>query len=155
GNQGEVVGWDNACAGQQDDALGEAVVAAEPVDEVVERPGHLRQGGRSGEHNGAAALDRQVDGDLRQRRHGVGEGNDGAEGAGVVVDLGLRQVERVLALDVARTHVVADRVADQLEPGGQHQGQFRLRHVPLAVAADEYAVAGADDAPGGGLEEQL
>src|SRR4051812_14542457 len=34
--------------------------------------------------------------------------------AGAVVDLRLRQIEKIFAFDIARTHVVADRVADDL-----------------------------------------
>ena len=42
------------------------------------------------------------------------EQNARAERAASVVDLGLRQVERIFALDVARAHIVADGVADDL-----------------------------------------
>ena len=41
----------------------------------------------------------------------------GPERTARVVELGLRQVERVLALDVAGADVVADREADQLSCG--------------------------------------
>ena len=44
----------------------------------------------------------------------LGEHDAGAERARPVVDLGLRQVQRVLALDVARRHVVARAEADDL-----------------------------------------
>src|SRR5262249_6840474 len=94
-------------------------------------------------------------GDALQRRHAAGERDDWAEGAAVVVDLRLRQVERVFALDVAGAHVVADGVADDLEPRRQYQRDLRLRHRPAAVVTNPHALAGADYAIGGRLEEEF
>ena len=78
-----------------------------------------------------------------------------AEGAASVVDLGLGQVERVLALDVAGAHVVADGVADDDAAGIDDESEFGLGHGPFCVLADADLVAGADGAAGGGLEEEL
>ena len=103
-----------------------------------------------------AALDLQADGDLRPGGHGVGQGDDRAEGAGAVVDLGLRQIERVLAFDVARAHVVADGVADELAAAARSPGP-----APARARSSGYrggcarGCAGAGDAVGGRLEEQL
>ena len=48
-----------------------------------------------------------------RRRHPIGQRDPRAQRAAGVVDLGLRQIERVFAFDIARAHVVADREADQ------------------------------------------
>src|SRR3712207_7746030 len=61
--------------------------------------------------------------------HGVrtAELDPGSQGAAAVVDLGLRQVQRVLALDIARGDVVACRVADDLHPVVDYQHKLRFR----------------------------
>src|SRR5262249_10142390 len=69
--------------------------------------------------------------------------------------LGLRQVERVFTLDIARTHVVADGVADDFEFRRDYQSQLWFGDIPVAVGADADALAGAGNAVGRGLEEQL
>ena len=74
---------------------------------------------------------------------GVAQRNPGTERARSVVDLGLRQVERVLALDVPRGDVVAGAEPDDLASRVDHQRELRLRHVPAAVAtnADRHLVS--------------
>ena len=62
-----------------------------------------------------------------------------------MVSFGLRQIQEIFAFDVARTHVVADGVADDFSARIHHQRQFRLRHVPFGVAPDADGFAGADD----------
>ena len=93
-----------------------------------------------------AARDRQLDRQVLQALD-VAEQDARAERARAVVDLGLRQVERVLALDVARGHVVADAEADDLAGGVHHQRQLGLGHVPGAVGAHADRLLVADDAP--------
>src|SRR5690606_17177108 len=89
--------------------------------------------------------------------HGVdiAQADAGADRTAAVVDLGLRQVQRVLALDAARGHVVASGVADDAAVGGDHQHQFGFGHVPLAVGAHPDRRAVTRHAPAVGLEEQL
>ena len=65
--------------------------------------------------------------DLCVRGHGRGEGDDGPNGAARVVNLGLRQIERVLPLDVACADVVADREADELAARGTRPVPARAR----------------------------
>ena len=84
-----------------------------------------------------------------------GNQNARAQGAAIVVELGLRQIERILALDVAGAHVVADGEPDQLSLRRNDQRQFRLGNRPFRVAADADRLAGTGDAPRHGLEEQL
>jgi hypothetical protein len=50
------------------------------------------------------------------RQRFLGDQHPWTECARAVVHLRLRQIERVLAFDVARAHVVADRVADDRPP---------------------------------------
>ena len=66
----------------------------------------------------------------------------GAERARGLVDLRLRQVERVLALDRPAGHVVAGHVAEQLAGGVEHEAELGLRHVPVGVGADADGLAG-------------
>src|SRR5438445_8645508 len=87
-------------ARQQIGAGRKQVVADEPGGEVVERAAH--GGGRDLAlvRDGAAALDH--DGDVEDGRLlVVGQPHHGAQRARLAVDLGLRQVQRILALDVA------------------------------------------------------
>jgi PAS domain S-box-containing protein len=55
--QREIVGGNDARAGQQDRAVGEFVLAAEPADEVLEGAGHLAEVGFAAEGGAAVALD--------------------------------------------------------------------------------------------------
>ena len=75
----------------------------------------------------------------RRRRDLLGDQDAGAECAALVVDLGLREIEGVLAFDVARAHVVADRPADDAAGGVDDDRELGLRDVPLRVLADARA----------------
>ena len=52
-------------AGQQDDPARKTVVAAEPVDQLLEAAGHPRDAGFALENRGAVALDLHADADRR------------------------------------------------------------------------------------------
>src|SRR5262249_18841337 len=67
----------------------------------------------------------------------------------------LRQIERVFAFDVAGAHVIADGVADQFEPGREHECKLRFGNAPAAVAADVYWLPGPDDPAWRRLEEEF
>ena len=58
------------------------------------------------------------------------------------VNLRLRQIQQVFAFDVARTHVVADRVADDFAMAIDDERQFGFGHVPLGVLANANGLAG-------------
>src|SRR5262249_26171583 len=94
--------------------------------------------------------------DLELRRCALGGKDRGPERAGAGEKLGLREVERVFALDGARRDVVADRVPVDFAVVAKHERDLRLGNVPARVAADADRPARADRAPTQGvLEEQL
>ena len=87
---------------------------------------------------------------------GAGDEDGRPERARAGVDLRLRQVERVGALDVARGDVVADRDAGDVAALAEHEPDLRLGHGPGRVGADADRRARADRAPAGRvLEEEL
>src|ERR1051325_9005055 len=104
--QSEIVGRDNARPRQKEAALRERVVAEEKLDERLGRALELRERRLTREDRFAGALDAQLDFG-RGGEHRFGDEDRGAERAAPIIDLSLRQVERVRALDVTRTHVVA------------------------------------------------
>ena len=78
-----------------------------------------------------------LDCDLRRvRQWARGHKNSRPQRAAAVVDLGLRQIQRILAFDIARAHIVANRVADDAPRRTDHQRQFRLRHGPVRIPAN-------------------
>src|SRR5262249_48228422 len=87
--QREVIRRHDAGARQQDHAMGETVVTAQPLNEVVEFARHLRDAGGAGEHLAAPAFDREVDLNPVERRHGVYQCNYRSQSTAVVIDLGL------------------------------------------------------------------
>ncbi len=102
---------------------------------------------------GTVAGDLDLDAGLAWQR--VADDEARAKRATRGVDFGLRQVERVFALDVARTHVVANRVAEDVAGLVDGQRHFRLGHVPVRIAADAHLRAWPHDALRGGLEENF
>ena len=97
---------------------GKRIVAAEPVDQLLESSGHPGDAGLAAEKRRPRRA--RSPGGFRSIRAGAWRSASviaGPRRTAGVVDLGLRQIERVLALDVARAHVVADREADELELG--------------------------------------
>ncbi len=85
----------------------------------------------------------------------VADEQAGAEGAAAVVDLGLRKIEGIGALDVARAHVVADGVSDDLAAWIDDESEFGLGYGPGGVVADFDVAVGACDFVGYGFEEEL
>src|SRR5690242_3635109 len=53
-----------------------------------------------------------------------------------VVYLGLRQVETILSLNVSRTHVISDRIAEDLSTWRDAQRQLRFWDRPVRIRAD-------------------
>src|SRR5690606_35864065 len=133
GVQGERIRRHDARARREKRALREAVVDHEEPDELRGAALHHRERRRALERRGRVALDRETDrGVCRQRR--ARDQNAGPEREALIVGFRLRQVERVLAFDVARAHVVADRVADDLAAPVHGQHELGLRHAPLRIA---------------------
>src|SRR6185312_9412512 len=83
----------------------------------------------------------------------IGEQKAWSKRAGAVIDLCLRQIERVFAFDVTRAHVVADGVASDLAAWVEQQRQFRLGHRPLRIGSNANRLAGPDNATGCGLKK--
>ena len=79
----------------------------------------------------------------------------GPERARAVVDLRLGKGERVLALDVARAHVIADRVADDRAACVDAERNFGFGHAPPCVAANAHRLVGRAHAPRRALEKKL
>src|SRR5688500_3125055 len=69
------------------------------------------------------------------------------------VDLGLRQIEQVLALDITRAHVVADCETDDAPRRIRHQRELGFGNAPAGVASNPDGAAGRDDLLRERLEE--
>src|SRR5438552_9945520 len=122
--------------------------------EVGRLPRHVGDGGRPVEDRSAAALDRHVD--LRVRDvHLPREHRSWPDRAASVVDLRLRQEERVLSLDAPRAHVVAARERDDLTVRVREDGELGLGYVPCRVLAHADLAAVRNDAPSRRFEEEL
>src|SRR6185436_14984481 len=141
--QREVLPRDDARSRRQDRALRKVELHEQEVGQLVQRALDLRRPRLARERDAARARDLQGDRQIAQAIR-VADVDAGADRARAVVDLRLRQVERVVALDVARRHVVADGVTDDLTGAVDDQRQLRLGDVPLAVVADadRHAVSG-------------
>src|SRR5918995_241235 len=96
----------------------------------------------------------QVDGEIS---HGIRatENDARTQRARPVVDLGLRKIQGVLSLDVARGDVVTGGVTDHLHPAVDDHDELGLGYVPVAVFAHAHPALVSHDPPAGSLEEQL
>ena len=103
----------------------------------------------------AGADDPHLDADLLPRRGRADRHEARADAAAAVIHLGLRQVERVRALDAARGHVVAEDERLQLSVRPGNRAEFRLGHVPVRVSPDAELLSGADRGARRSLDEQL
>src|SRR5688500_4694948 len=89
----EIVGWDDAGAGEQDAAVRETGLAVQELDERVQVALHLGQRGRAGESRPRTSTDLELDPRGRRDPFRLDE-NRRAERARAVVRLGLREIER-------------------------------------------------------------
>src|SRR5690242_11223364 len=99
GRQAEVVGGDDPRAGEENDAVWEPVLQAKPVNEIRKLALHGRERGRTIKDFLAASLNGHLNGHMVQGRHRLGESDHRAQGARIIVNLRLGQVERILSLD--------------------------------------------------------
>ena len=129
-------------------------MTSEVRDEFLGRAHHLVGRGGPVEHRLAVALDRHREVEVVGVADGLWRGDAGADSGTPVVDLGLREVERVLALDRPARHVVADGVAHDLAPE-DHDREFGFGDVPVRVASDPDGLARSHRSLGGRLEEDL
>src|SRR5207249_11033456 len=117
---------DDAGTGEQESAGRKRVVATEPTDQILECAGHLLDARATIESNLAAAVNDKADADVVAGRHANGKRNPRPQTARLAVALGLRQIERIVALDVARAHVITDRKTDELQLARHDQRQLRF-----------------------------
>src|SRR5258708_38154058 len=89
------------------------------------------------------------------RQRACGDKTPRPQRATAVVNLGLRQIEWVLALNIARAHIIANGVADDPAWGAHHQSQLWLRHRPMSIGANPYLAACAHRSARRGLEKQF
>src|SRR5690349_18061525 len=153
--QAERRGRHQAGTGRQHYAVGMDVGSHQVAGEIVELAVQRGRTGLAVPGDRAVAPDRQLDG----QTVGVGDLPGGAdrrtERAAAQVDLRLRQVERVLALDRPGRHVVAHGVAGDLAEAVDDQGDLGFRDVDHRVGTYRYRLSVADHPPGRRLEEQL
>ena len=113
----------------------------QPADQFVESANDLARVGVAGEGDRSVANDAERNGERLSRRR-LEQRDPGSQPATGVVHLGLRQVERILALDVATAHVIADSESHQPQSRREHQGELRLGNVPSSVRANLHRFAG-------------
>jgi hypothetical protein len=115
---------------------GHAVGEGERLDQRIQPPVQRGSGNGALENDLPAALDGAGDFERIGIGQRIGGEDDGAEGAATVVDLGLRQVEGILALDVPGGNVVGERVARDASAAAQHHGQLRFGRGEARIGAN-------------------
>src|SRR5579863_2966409 len=78
-----------------------------------------------------------------------------SERATAVIHLCLGQIERILALDIARAHVIADGVAVDAALWADDESELRFRHGPMGVAPDPNFAPRTDCTAGRRFEEEF
>src|SRR5688572_24314071 len=101
GLQRELVWRYYSGAGQQYNAVGEFLFLEEVCDQVFEGALHLGHARAAVELYTPVASNYQLDAELTYVRDGLGQKNSGAKGARTQVHLGLREIERICAFNIA------------------------------------------------------
>ena len=83
------------------------------------------------------------------------ESDPWAQPTALVVDLGLRKIERIVPFDVAAAHVVSDGVTDDLPPTGNHESKLRFGDVPCRVLSNSEQAEMSAAAVRGSFEKNL
>src|SRR5262245_43369605 len=104
----EGIGRHNSCSGQQDHATRELLAAEEILDEFGEGPLDLINLRLTFKYYPSLAFDLETNTPVARVVFRQPNDNTGSHGTGAGIDLGLRQIEHVLAFDISRTHVVAN-----------------------------------------------
>ena len=138
--QREIVGRHDTRACQQHGSVGKRLRPAEISGELLETALDIAEASFSGEYRCASSRDRAADRPLSRVGFCHAEPDPRTQRARAIVDLGLRQIQQVLAFDVARAHVVADRAADDAPARVDHERKLRLRHTPFCVAPNAHAL---------------
>src|SRR5437764_2669735 len=142
-------------ASAQNHAIWERVLAKETLDQLRQASLDLTRAGLTIPARAVCPRDAHADAQRVRIRHGPGRRHARAERAAARVHFGLRQVQRVIAFDAARAHVVGDCVADDLSSRIDDQRQLRFGYIPARISSDDDRFLGASDASGGAFEEQL
>src|SRR6185437_4187923 len=104
----EVVAGDDARPSHQEDSVGETAIAKQELRQLRQLALQLNQRRATRVCHLAIARDFQLDsrlGGWRRRKQ-----NAGTDGAAAVINFRLRQIERILSFNIARAHVIANRV---------------------------------------------
>src|SRR5581483_10131117 len=112
-SQGKIITRHNARPGHQVCAMREAVVPKKIADQLLKLALDLRQSRAAAEGRLSFPLNFKADGcALRQRL--LRKQNRRPNRAASVIDFRLRQIQRVLAFNIPRAHIVSDGVPDNL-----------------------------------------
>src|SRR4051812_23381533 len=109
----------------------------------------------SGKYGLPIADDLEMDGPLTRIVFGKSHDNPWTDSARARVDFCLREIEHVLAFDIARAHVVSNREANNFSGTVDDQRQLGLRYIPAGIFADSDRVGWRNDFFRKRLEEDL
>src|SRR5262245_46240296 len=98
--------------------------------------------------------DRQRDLRLRRKRR-FADQQHGAKRTRSVVHLRLWEIQRILTFDIARAHIVANRVADNLRARVDTHRELRFGDDPLRVTTYSNSLSRSAHTPRRRLEKQL
>ncbi len=150
--QAKVVRWHNPGASKKKATIGKIVVAKEKLGEIREFAFHLCERSRAVENRCAGAVNLHFDRGVARQR--FANHDAWAERATPAVNLGLRKVEWIFALDIARAHVIADGVSEDSATRIDGQGDLWLWHVPCRITANAHLSGGPSHSAGSALESR-
>jgi hypothetical protein len=151
----EVVGGHHAGAGQEHRAVWKPLRPTQIGRELLKASLDVADEGLARKRLPAVSMNRAADRPLAHLVLGCAQVHPRRHCTRAVVHLRLRQVQKILAFDVARAHVVADRTAGNLAARVQHECQLGLWHAPAGIAPDADGVAGGHDFLGNRLEKDF
>ncbi len=128
--EGEWSLWDEGSPRAEQDSVGKVILEEEIGDQFIEAALEFACTCFALPVDLTIALDDQANSKVVGIRYLPGGGNSWSQRAAVGIDFGLRQIQRVFALDTARTHVVANGVADNLGRGVDDEHKLWLWDVP-------------------------
>ena len=134
--EGEGIRWYNARAGEQDRSGGKNLASEKVLREFAERTSNAVHGGLFAKHNISTALNLQANDPSTGFDLGSADQYAWSQGTGAPINLRLRQVQEILAFDIARAHVIPDGKSDQSPVRIENQGQLGFGHAPPSVATD-------------------
>src|SRR5207237_6000698 len=112
--QGELFLRDEGCTGTEKYSIWEVVLKKEVCYQFIKAALEFSRACLAFPVWLVIALDGQVDGEVVGIWYFPGGSNTGTQSAAASIELGLRQVQRILAFDTARADIVANRIADDL-----------------------------------------